>query len=731
MKRWISMLLVFALTLAYAAVVRQEASAEESYILPSSLTEIEAEAFADNTTLTQLVIPKTVTSIGSRAFANCSSLTEVYFGRNASITISDDAFAGCEGVHFYAYPETAGEQWAMSHGYVCDLLEEGSAFLDRAMSLVAENGGSSILQSGEFAAKRLIVNRSVNYLPDVSAYNPTSVVRGGSIYVIQFGTVDEAADCYTLLQNDANTLFVEADQCVEALDGVSAAGVVDGGIWNTDDPMGFDIYAPFVKENNPNGSITIAVVDSGVGNLSSYQGKLRSDGKNMLAAQDGESWSADNHRHGSVIASVISDCVGQVNVRILPVRVVGASGNTDFIAIGSGILYAAEKGASIINLSLNFAESEYVTYAINQARSRGCTVVVAAGNSSRNINNVYPANLPGVVTVSGLNKNYQLSANSNYGTGIDFCAPDSYVKTTAYSNGLFNGTSFAAPMISAAYALVKLDPYHTINDMIETCMQPDASGSPANSYGHGMPQLGGMAYIDPIRIDFGENVPTVMTVDQTSEVTWTVYPLNATVKTAEIDIDNDVLSYTKDTETGKISIKAEKPGEATVTLTVTGTDVSVTRTITVVQPVIGITLSGGKSELPIGYTMRLTATISPTDPEPSNPAIEWVSTNPAIATVDSNGLVTAVSTGSVGVYAHALDGYEATSDVFSFEVIEIPDPSGISLMVNRVNVTDGKIQMIPGQTAQIEVTINPSEADQSVKFKRLGTCISVRPDHSK
>ena len=727
MKRLISLLLVVVLSLSIMPM--QTVSAEEgSFILPAEMVTIEEEAFSGNTGLVSLVIPKQVESISSKAFADCTNLKEVYFGKNDSIQIAADAFAGCEDLHFFVYPNTPGELFALSHGYTCDLLEEGSDFLKRAMTLVANNGGSTILQSGEFASKRLITLRKNNKLPDISAYQPTAILRDEDLFILQFNTVDNAAECFSFLQSHEQTIFVEPDECVEALDSVSGAGIVDPGVWDTEDPMGFDIYAPFVAEHGT-GSVKIAVIDSGVAKMGSYESRLdKGNAKNMLAEEDHQEWYDDFNRHGTVIASVINDCVGNANVKILPIRVVGAAGTTDFVLLGNGIKYAVACGAKIINLSMNFKESDYVSYCLRQAMAAGVKVVVAAGNSGRNIANVYPANVSGVITVSGLTSNYQLSANSNYGAQVSYCAPDSYIKTSAYTYSLFNGTSFAAPMIASAIALVQMDPYHTLADMNKTCYLSNDTDSPANSYGKGMPILEPLADIPVESIAFSNELPDVMKVGERIELSWVFTPANATNKTVTVTSDNNNILSVENEENGNVFMVANTAGTATLTAVSASTGVQVSRTFTVVKPVEKITITGGKDQLSITKTMKLAAVVEPNDA--TNTTVEWKSTNDNIATVSSTGPITSlvtpyVSGKRVGIYAQATDGYGARSETLWVDIVEVPDPEEIVLTINDKVVTDGEIQMTPGSILELRANVLPDGADQEVDLHVLGKYVSV------
>ena len=511
MRMFIRVFTVLALCCGLLTLSAQAAN-DGAVTLSEGLKEIEAEAFSGNAGMTSLVIPKTVNSIGSRAFASCTGLREVYLGKNTSLKIAADAFAGCGDIHFNAYPDTPGELFALAHGYRCDRLEDGSPFLERALQLVTQNGGTmSILQSADFSTRRLVVRMEGDRLPDISAYKPTKIVhkQEDGIYFVQFATVQDTVDCYGLLKNreGSDVIFVEPDACVEVIDDVEAVGTVSGKAWDTDDPMGFDAYAPYVSENS-SGKVTIAIIDSGVKRLSAYSGMLRADGVNLVS--DGKSWSEDGMVHGSMIAGIIHDCVGTNNVDILPIRVVSGGNVADCSMIALGIDYAVERGADIINLSLNFDENEYVRYAIGKALDAGVRVVVAAGNSHRLIDKVFPANVPGTTVVSGIDSDYRLSGSSNYGANVSYCAPDTDVVSTAYASMTRKGTSFSAPMVASALALAKLDSTHTESDLRTVCRQLTPVVNGENNYGNGLMQLDKLTNEDiTIKYDAngGENAP--------------------------------------------------------------------------------------------------------------------------------------------------------------------------------------------------------------------------------
>ena len=713
MKRWLCGIIAIFMLLSMTSI--PAFAADTSFYLPANLTEIEEQAFEGDTSISSIVIPKSVRKIKARAFAGCTGLTDVYIGNNPSMDIATDAFDGCTGVLFHVYPDSNGELFAWSHGFRRELLETGSPAWERAISMIGSAGFStSYFNSEQFSTKRLIVRRDVDYLPDISAYNPTRIIAKGyyNIFVIQFDDVDNTEACCSALLSDSHTVYAEEDRWHEA-DTVAGAGVVDAGVWGTDDPMGFDTYAPFVKENS-SGTVKIAVVDSGVKQLSHYVSML-TDGRNMLEDIDGQSWNSDAINHGSVIASIIKDCVGSNSVRIIPVRVIGSSNQYDDELIAEGIDYAVAKGASIINLSMSFPQSSAVKDAINHATSSGVTVVVAAGNDARNISGVFPANMGNVVTVSGISPGYRLSTWSNFGSGIDYCAPDNYINTTAYSNSLKRYTSFAAPMIASAYALVSLDKYHSIADLKATCILTDDP----SSFGNGMPQLHCLAQIDAKGITIDTDIPSKMVVGSSAPLSWTITPSNATNKTVTPSTsETSVLTITSDGNGGLV-LNAVGKGTANFTLAVSGTTISDTSSdIVVEQPVTGITITGAPAKLIVGDTIRLSASISPINPTPSNSAITWHSANNCAEVDPFTGVVTGKTEGTAVIYATANDGYGAESNRLSFPVIVQPDAESITLYIDGSIVNDRTLVVDPSisNTKTITFAISPSEAEQRIQL---------------
>ena len=717
MKRVIIILLILAMLLP--SWTMHGFAEDESVILPEALGEIEDEAFAGNMAMRSVVIPKSVDRIGERAFSGCTGLTEVYLGNNSEVEIAQNAFDGCGDIHFFAFPETSGELFALSHGFECDLLEEGSTFLQKALQLVAAHGGTaSILQSAEFATMRLIVKMNGNKLPDISEFAPTEILRASDgIFFVQFDNVEATSNCYAMLKGISDVMFVEPDACVEVIDDVEAAGTVYGKIWDTEDPMGFDVYSPFVAANSTRRA-TIAVIDSGVEKKTAYNSLLRADGISLVSGEN--DWSSDSMRHGSMITGIIKDCVGNANVDILPIKVVSRNGVANLTMIALAIQYALEHGADVINLSLNFEENQYVRYWINKAIQTGVDVVVAAGNSSRNIAKVFPANVSGVITVSGIDSDYELSAGSNYGDNVSYCAPDTDVKCSAY-NGTRTGTSFAAPMVAAALALVKMDIYHSVADLKASCRQLTAAVGGQNNYGHGLMQLAKLARIDAGSVQIDESVPDLMAVGESFALEWTVLPSNATDKSATASSSNSNVLKVVTAADGTCSIQAVGKGTAIIEVKLTGTEagseISDTKEITVVQPVTSIEITTPKTRLALGKTLQ--ASISSILPTNANDrTFRWqITSKGGSATISDSGLISPQKTGRVSVSALAKDGYGAVSNSIDIDIIDIPDAESVVLTEkDSIDVSSGSIRLAPGDKLKLSAAVLPEEAEQDITW---------------
>jgi hypothetical protein len=172
----------------------------------------------------------------------------------------------------------------------------------------------------------------------------------------------------------------------------------------------------------------------------------------------------DDFGHGTHVAGIAAAATnngtGVAGVawgaRVMPVKVLDQYGWGFYSDIAAGIVYAADNGARIINLSLGGASaSETLCAAVEYARSKGAAIVAAAGNSGGAV--YYPAACSGALAVAATDPADNRAGFSNHGPEVDLAAPGVDIYSAwPWVSGYYtkSGTSMAAPHVSGVGALV-------------------------------------------------------------------------------------------------------------------------------------------------------------------------------------------------------------------------------------------------------------------------------------
>jgi subtilisin family serine protease len=172
----------------------------------------------------------------------------------------------------------------------------------------------------------------------------------------------------------------------------------------------------------------------------------------------------DPHGHGShvagIAAAVANNGIGVAGLawgaRLMPVRVLDEYAEGWYSDIAAGMVYAADNGARVLNLSLGGPEpSETLRVAVDYARSHGCLVVAAAGNTGGPV--LYPAAYGPALAVGATDRDDRPASFSNRGPELDLVAPGVAIVSTwrsPYDTFTKSGTSMAAAHVSGLAALI-------------------------------------------------------------------------------------------------------------------------------------------------------------------------------------------------------------------------------------------------------------------------------------
>lgn len=218
-------------------------------------------------------------------------------------------------------------------------------------------------------------------------------------------------------------------------------------------------------------SVVVAIIDTGVSPFSEINTRLTNgaDFTNTYVREDtypGQ-YSYDGSFHGTAIASLISaqhnslGIAGMApNVTLMPIKVFPDGQETTSLSlVAEGIIWAVDHGADILNLSLGGDDTQIeLKSAIEYANTNDVLVVAASGNDSYTNKVSYPAAYDEVIAVGAANSSNLVSSFSNKGLPLDIVAPGESIPmyhTTYAAYYLFDGTSFSAPTVAAALALMK------------------------------------------------------------------------------------------------------------------------------------------------------------------------------------------------------------------------------------------------------------------------------------
>lgn len=260
---------------------------------------------------------------------------------------------------------------------------------------------------------------------------------------------------------------------------------------------------------------TVAVVDTGVAaDHPELAGRVVAGCNTVGAGRDVDTCAAASTAdedpvayvgggHGTMVAGIVGAAThngaGVAGVtaaaKIMPIKVFGPDpdfpdelGASDADII-EGVQWAADHGATVINLSLGGGAPGLLGEAMSYAVGKGAVVVAAAGNTGDEWAQ-YPAAFPDVLAVAATDNAARLTEFSTHGDWVDVAAPGFRIHSTFPGGGYesWSGTSFSAPLVAGVAALVRArghDAAQTLARLRATARDAGPRGVDP-FYGHGL-----------------------------------------------------------------------------------------------------------------------------------------------------------------------------------------------------------------------------------------------------
>jgi thermitase len=161
--------------------------------------------------------------------------------------------------------------------------------------------------------------------------------------------------------------------------------------------------------------------------------------------------------HGTFVAGLVH--LVAPSAELMPVRVLDSDGNTDTFTLATAMVWAADHGADVVNLSLGQSgSSTLLKDAVDLLWSRGVLSVGAAGNEARSRDS-FPGAAKCAIDVTSTGRTDLISSFASTSSNIDVAAPgEDMVSNFPFSGtgvASWSGTSMSAPLVAGEAALLR------------------------------------------------------------------------------------------------------------------------------------------------------------------------------------------------------------------------------------------------------------------------------------
>lgn len=331
----------------------------------------------------------------------------------------------------------------------------------------------------------------LNYTDEITeqSYYALATTPNDTIYPQWYTTIIDAPDAWDITRGSSETTVAVIDTgfALEH-DDLNAAWLINDG------EQGMTSLSDLCWNGVSEDKQTNACDDDENGLIDDWRGWDFANADNSPLSGQGDDVGST---HGTKVAGLVGARsnngagVAALNweTKILPLQGLFDEGVGYSSDIAAAIVYAVERGADVVNLSLGGSSPDtLILAAIQYADANNVVVVAASGNCGDEQSSPectgypspggmsYPARYSEAIAVGATDSNDELASFSSWGAELDIVAPGSgTIRTPTWSSGnetsLYSdtsyGTSFAAPIVSGLVALLKSEfPEVDIDDVI-------------------------------------------------------------------------------------------------------------------------------------------------------------------------------------------------------------------------------------------------------------------------
>ncbi len=339
-------------------------------------------------------------------------------------------------------------------------------------------------QAGPVALNRVLVRFRPGIPPDrmqalhrrVGGQVVQTISQIGVLVVeVPANTVQSAIGVYA---SDPATEFAEPDAVAQAF--LIPNDPHFGSQWG---PQKVEAPAAWDSSTGSN-TVRIAVLDTGIrSSHPDLAGKVVAS-RNFTSSLTDDDVDGHGTHVAGISSAITNNAVGIAgmdwNARLMNGKVLGDDGSGYYSWVINGIVWAADNGAKVINISLGGpSPSSALQAAVDYAWTRGVVLACAAGNNG-SATPSYPAYYANCIAVGATNQSDSRASFSNYGSWVDVGAPGvSILSTVPAGYASWSGTSMATPHVAGLAALVWTR--QATNTAVRVCIENNTdpvSGAP-------------------------------------------------------------------------------------------------------------------------------------------------------------------------------------------------------------------------------------------------------------